>query len=162
MKKLLALSLGLGLLLVACGGGDDSNEASDSSSAFCKASLEFLEVQASGNPTDPEGQKQLFAKIESASKKVADTAPEEIKADAETIATTMPKIRQTLESVDYDVAKLTPEQQQELQDETFLQAFQSVMTYMTDNCPEVQERLQGPDTSEPPATDTTAPPTTTE
>lgn len=139
MTKLVIATFGLVLVFVACAGADSDTSDPVASDEFCAAASDFVTESGAPSPTDVNSQRLMLENILASSRDLAEAAPATIKQDAETITKTVPKIMEVLDEVDYDVARLSPEQQHELENNPeFSRAFGSLMTFMTQNCPEVR------------------------
>ena len=136
MRKLMALTALIVMLLGACGGGDDDNNGENASAQsdtteaaasgdfdsgrFCGARAGFEALNQSATP-DANALKSAAENMD----KLADYAPSEIKADVRTVADASKPFFELLASVNYDFTKL-------MSDQSKAQEFQEIGAKMAD------------------------------
>ncbi len=124
MHRRVGLLLLVGALLVAgCGGGDDTTAAGSKdtnfsgkgSGDFCQKARDFEEnTKATGDASTPDGVKTQFERLTKAVDDLVDSAPGEIKADAQNVGDYFGRVNDLYEKYGYDAAKIPKEESDKL------------------------------------------------
>jgi hypothetical protein len=145
VKRLIVATLSGALLLTACG-SSDSNGINKKYTAFC-ALAKNLETASAGphgeDPaaiTDPAVMKEVWTNVTSLSKKMADGAPSEVKADVETMISGIVEMNDIFSANGYDLTgmakdvKVREELAKISGDTSTIEASQRFQKFMTKNC----------------------------
>lgn len=124
MHRRVGLLLLVGALLVSgCGGDDDTTAAGSKdtnfsgkgSGDFCQKARDFEEnTKAPGDSSTPEGVKTQFERLNKAVDDLVDSAPGEIKADAQNVGNYFGKVDNLYKKYDYDASKIPKEESDKL------------------------------------------------
>jgi len=86
------------------------------------------------NTKSPEDLKAVYAKVVPEIERAQSEAPDAIKSDIGTLATSLKTLVKALEAADYDVTKLNFDSLKALADPKFAAASHNVSTYLEKNC----------------------------
>ncbi len=124
MQRRVGLVLFVGALVVGgCGGGDDTTAAGSTdtnfsgkdSGDFCQKARDFEEnTQSTGDSSTPDGARAQFNRLTKAVDDLVDSAPGEIKADAESVGNYFGKVNDLYKKYDYDASKIPEEESNKL------------------------------------------------
>jgi hypothetical protein len=167
-------------LLTACSTGAPKKPApsttSTTSGNFCELATAYATdtlpalqrdiADAQANPTAFQGRlRDDFPPARTRATELAAAAPEEIRPDAEKVATTFGKFVDALEAANFDIRQVDASAFQELQDPQYLQASQRLYDYAVRECglttSTTSTSIAGTTTSRVRAIPTTRAPTTT-
>ena len=100
---LMTIALLGSLALAACGDDDDSSSAS-----FCDAAARYEDANSGPNPStaSPTELEATYTQLQDALDELRSTAPSEIEADVDTIATVFENFISAFAGQDYDYSKL--------------------------------------------------------
>jgi len=107
-----------------------------SGAEFCSNidELANLQNEASEAASTPEGFGEFIRRMTTVTESMAESAPEDIKADAEQLSQSMHQIDAILVSVNYDMSKLGPQETAALNDSKFSEAADAVTSRAKTDC----------------------------
>ena len=145
MKKLIIATIAGALVLTACG-SSSSNGINEKHAGFC-ALAKDLETASAGphgeDPaaiTDPAVMKEVWTNVTALSKKMADGAPSEVKADVTTMISGIIAMNDIFSKNDYDLTgmakdvKVRESLAKISSDTSTIEASQRFQNFMTKNC----------------------------
>ena len=98
------------------GGGDDTDFSGSGSGDFCELARKYdKDFEDTGDASTPDEIRKEYQELTSAIDDLSDEAPDEIKADVETVNEAFSTFYETLEKYDFDFAKVPDEEAEALE-----------------------------------------------
>ena len=146
MKRLILAALSGALLLTACGSSDSTTGVNKKYASFCSMAKD-LETASAGphgeDPaaiTDPKVMKEVWTNVTALSKKLADNAPAEVKADVKSMIGGIVEMNKVFSANGYDLTamatdvKIRESLSKITSDASIIEASGRFQKFMTKNC----------------------------